>query len=73
MDRMTLPVQLFRNGIDQERHVLIDDLDHAVRTVPAAAGLAGVKDADRGLARCALLKLAPHGRNAASQKIGRNP
>ena len=37
--------------VDQERHVVIGDLDHRMRRFPAVLLERGVEDADRGLSR----------------------
>ena len=55
MDAQTVPRQLDREAVDQERHVVIDDLDHGVGRLPAVLLELGVVDTDLRLARRAFL------------------
>ena len=44
MDGEAAPVQLHPHRIDQERHIVLDNLDHGVATVPAVTLQVGVED-----------------------------
>jgi hypothetical protein len=60
MDGQPLARQLHGHAVDQEGHVVVDDLDHRVGRVPAMLLEAGIVDADLGRARGALLPEGPH-------------
>jgi hypothetical protein len=51
VQRVALPVHLHGHGIDEERHVVVHDLDHRVGARPAVLLDARVVDADLGRAR----------------------
>ena len=78
MDGDALPVQLRRDGIDQEGHVVVDDLHHRALGLPAMLVQPGRIDPHLGLAGRALLCPLPHRqcgavklfRGAAQQVIG---
>jgi len=69
-----------RDRVDDERHVVGDDLDHRVRRVPAVLVALGVVDADLGLAGSAPAGEAPMRHRTAieiprvpiGQVLGRN-
>ena len=48
----TLAVELHRGGVDQEGHVVVDDLDHRVARSPAVSASDGPKTRSRALAGC---------------------
>src|SRR3546814_14570411 len=56
--------------VDEERHVVVDDLDHAVLRFPAILGRIGIVGADACLAGGALLQPLPQGKGAAGQVVG---
>ena len=45
-ERSDLPVQLGRDGVDEERHVVVDDLDHGMADLPAMLVRLGMVDPD---------------------------
>jgi hypothetical protein len=59
VNAVALPTQLHRDRVDQERHVVADDLDHRVPRLPAVLLEVRVVEADLGLAVRALLGKAP--------------
>ena len=54
-----LPVQLCNDQIHQEGHVVIADLDHGMRGMPAMLSQGGIEHANFGLAGLALLHEVP--------------
>ncbi len=70
MQHRAAPVDLHRHRIDQERHVVVLDLDDRVRRVPAVIGNGGVEHAHRGFTRRALLHRPPLTDERAEQ-VGR--
>ena len=71
LDPVPLPAQLHRHRVDDERHVVADDLDHRERRVPAVTLNVGVIDAHLGLASRTMLAGLPvgHHRPAEVQRI----
>ena len=61
MHAQPVPVQLHGHAVDQEGHVVVDDLDDGVGRLPAMLLEARVVDAQLGLARSALLAEAEVG------------
>ena len=51
VQRQPLAIDLGRRRVDQERHVVVDDLDHRMPRSPAVLGHRGAEDADFRLAR----------------------
>jgi hypothetical protein len=47
MQRQTVPIDLHRHRVDEERHVVVDDLDDRVRRLPAVAPPAGLNTRTR--------------------------
>ena len=70
VDGEPLAVQLRGDRVDQERHVVVDDLHHRARRLPAVLLDAGVVDAHGGAAGPALLPPLPHGDGGAVELVG---
>ncbi|KAA0574251.1 hypothetical protein [Azospirillum sp. Sh1] len=65
VDGYALPVQLRRDGIDQERHVVVDDLHHRAFGLPAMLVQPRGIDTHLGQAGHTLLAPLPHGESGA--------
>ncbi len=63
-------VQERRERIHEERHVVVDDLEHGVRRLPAVLGHARVVEADLGLAGLALGGELPERERGAVDVLG---
>ena len=61
INRIALPAQFHRHRVDEERHVVADDLDHSMRGLPAVLIKIGVVDMNRRLPRRALPRQIPVG------------
>ena len=72
VDRVPLAPELHRHRVDDERHVVADDLDHRVRGLPAVVLELGVVDVDLGLAGLAVLGQVPV-RDRGAVEIERTP
>ena len=73
MDGQPLAVQLRGHRVDEEGHVVVDDLHHRAVGLPAMLLDAGVVDADLGaVGRLALLAPLPHGERGAVELLGRS-
>src|SRR5690242_1043026 len=70
MERQAVAVDLHRHRIDQERHVVVDDLDDRMGRLPAVLFEAGIEDPDPRLARLALAGEVPV-RQGRAVEIGR--
>ena len=65
-----MAVDLHRHRIDQERHVVVDDLDHRVRRLPAMLGDGGIEHPHLGVPGVALVRELPL-RDRRAVKVGR--
>ncbi len=72
VQRQALAVDFHRDRIDQERHVVVDDLDDRVRRLPAVVLDRRIEDAHPGVARLALAGEVPV-RERRAIEIGRRP
>ena len=73
MDGEIVAAELRRHGIDEERHVVIDDLDDGMGAVPAMLVDAGIVDPDLGLAGQTLLAVIPEGEGGAIEVLDLRP
>ena len=71
LDAAAAALEAGRHRVDEERHVVVDDLDHRVRGGPGVAAGAGVVDPDRGLARSPPAAQAPDRMRGAEQILRR--
>ncbi len=72
VQRQALPVDLRRRRVDQEGHVVVDDLDHRMARRPAVLGHGGAQDAHLGLAGGARSAELPLGQHGAAQVFRRS-
>jgi hypothetical protein len=70
--RQALPIDLHRDRVDQERHVVVDDLDHRVRRLPAMLVQPRVVDAQLGRAAGEAAREVPVRQRCAVQ-VGDRP
>jgi hypothetical protein len=72
VQRQALAVDLHRDRIDEEGHVVVDDLDHGVRGLPAMFVDARVDHPQPGLAAGELARKVPVRQGRAIQVVGRS-
>ena len=72
VQRQAVPVDFHRHRIDEERHVVVDDLDDRMRRLPAVLLDRRVEDTHARLARIALAGEIPV-RQRRAVEIGRSP
>ena len=70
VQRQAVAVDFHRHRIDEERHVVVDDLDDRVRRLPAVLLDRRIEDAHAGVARLALAREVPVRQRRAVQ-VGR--
>ena len=70
MQRQAVPVDFHRHRVDEERHVVVDDLDDRVRRLPAVLLDRRIEDAHAGVAGLALAREVPVRQRRAVQ-VGR--
>ena len=73
MDREIVAAELRRHRIDEEGHVVIDDLDDGMGAVPAMLVDARIEDPDLGLAGQTLLAVIPEGEGGAIEVLDLRP
>ena len=59
MERQSVAIHLHRHGIDEERHVVVDDLDDRVRRLPAVLLDGWIEDAHARPAGLAFARKVP--------------
>ena len=72
VQRQTVPIDFHRHRVDQERHVVVHDLDDRVRRLPAVLLDRWIEDTDAGVRRIAPAREVPVRQRGAVQ-IGRRP
>ena len=70
MDGKALAVQLGGDRIDQERHVVVDDLDHGMAALPAMLVKLRMVDPDAGGPRLPLAAELPDRQCGAVELVG---